>query len=263
MVKVRDSQVVQNKPAYLAVGIDADGEKHVLGIWLARTAPETATAREGCPVLRQRDCRPAQPGRAGHPDRLLRRAGRVRGRHHQRLPRHRRAALRRAPGPQRAAAGRPPRRRRGREAAADDLHRADRRGRLRRPGLVRRLAWGRKYPQAARGLRGRPGRLHPFLAVTPSVRKLLYTTNAFESLNYQLRKVTKARGHFPTDDAVVKLRWLAIINIEDEHARERHARRQETGKRSDQPARLVEGQRVMGWREALGELDIAYSGSLC
>jgi putative transposase len=47
MVKVRNSQVVQNKPAYLAVGIDADGEKHVLGIWLAKTPPETATAGEG------------------------------------------------------------------------------------------------------------------------------------------------------------------------------------------------------------------------
>ena len=47
VVKVRDSQVVQNKPAYIAVGVDADGEKHVLGIWLAKTAPETATAGEG------------------------------------------------------------------------------------------------------------------------------------------------------------------------------------------------------------------------
>jgi hypothetical protein len=63
-----------------------------------------------------------------------------------------------------------------------------------------------------------------------------------ESLNYQLRKVTKARGHFPNDDAVVKLLWLAIINIEDKRARERAARRAQTGKRSDQPARLVEGQ---------------------
>jgi putative transposase len=76
-----------------------------------------------------------------------------------------------------------------------------------------------------------------------------------------LRKVTKARGHFPTDDAVVKLLWLAIINIEDKRARERLARRQQTGKRSD-PARLVEGQRVMGWREALNELDSAYPGRL-
>jgi putative transposase len=47
VVKVRDNQVVQNKPAYLAVGIDADGEKHVLGIWLAKTPLDTATAGEG------------------------------------------------------------------------------------------------------------------------------------------------------------------------------------------------------------------------
>jgi putative transposase len=90
---------------------------------------------------------------------------------------------------------------------------------------------------------------------------MLYTTNS-ESLNYQLRKVTKARGHFPGDDDAVKLLWLAIINIEDQRAREREARRRETGKRSGQPARLVEGQRVMGWREALNELDIAYPGRL-
>ena len=96
----------------------------------------------------------------------------------------------------------------------------------------------------------------------PPVLKLLYTTTAIESLNYQLRKVTKARGHFPNDDAVVKLLWLAIINIEDKRARERLARRAQTGKRSDQPARLVEGQRVMGWREALNELDSAYPGRL-
>jgi len=47
VVKVRDNQVVQNKPAYVAIGVDADGEKHVLGIWLARTPPESATAGEG------------------------------------------------------------------------------------------------------------------------------------------------------------------------------------------------------------------------
>ena len=47
MVKVRDNHVVQNKPAYLAAGVDADGEKHVLGIWLAKTPPDTATAGEG------------------------------------------------------------------------------------------------------------------------------------------------------------------------------------------------------------------------
>jgi transposase-like protein len=81
-------------------------------------------------------------------------------------------------------------------------------------------------------------------------------------VNYQLRKVTKARGHFPGDDAVVKLLWLALINIEDKRAREREARRAQSGKRSDQPAKLVEGQRVIGWREALTELDEAYPGRL-
>jgi transposase-like protein len=59
------------------------------------------------------------------------------------------------------------------------------------------------------------GRLHPVPGLQPAVRKLLYTTNAIESPNYQLRKVTKARGHFPGDDAVVKLLWLAITSIED------------------------------------------------
>jgi putative transposase len=63
---------------------------------------------------------------------------------------------------------------------------------------------------------------------------------------------------------VVKLLWLAIINIEDKRAREREARRQLTGKRSDQPARMVEGMRVQCWREALNELDAegAYAGRL-
>ena len=87
--------------------------------------------------------------------------------------------------------------------------------------------WGRKYPQAARVWEDAWDAFTPFLAFSPAVRKLLYTTNAIESLNYQLRKVTKARGHFPNDDAVVKLLWLAIINIEDKRARERPARRQQ------------------------------------
>ena len=100
------------------------------------------------------------------------------------------------------------------------------------------------------------GRRRSQLRLTPALKI------TGESLNYQLRKVTKARGHFPSDDAVVKLLWLAIINIEDKRAREREARRQQTGKRSDQPARIVEGQRVMGWREALNELDVAYPGRL-
>ena len=48
------------------------------------------------------------------------------------------------------------------------------------------------------------------------------STNSIESLNYQLRKVSKNRGHFPSDEAVIKLLWLAICDIEDKRARERN-----------------------------------------
>ena len=53
----------------------------------------------------------------------------------------------------------------------------------------------------------------PFLAFPVEIRKIIYTTNAIESLNYQLRKVTKARGSFPSDAAAMKLLYLAIRNI--------------------------------------------------
>ncbi|CAM3842654.1 Mutator family transposase [Mycolicibacterium frederiksbergense] len=53
----------------------------------------------------------------------------------------------------------------------------------------------------------------PFLAFPVEIRKIIYTTNAIESLNYQLRKVTKARGSFPSDAAALKLLYLAIRNI--------------------------------------------------
>jgi hypothetical protein len=124
--------------------------------------------------------------------------------------------------------------------------------------------WGQRYPQAARVFETAWDRFVPFFAFSPAVRKLLYTTNGIESLNYQLRKVTKARGHFPGDDAVVKLLWLAIINIEDKRARERTMHKEKTGKIKNSPstARLIEGQRTIGWREALIELDIAYPGRI-
>ena len=66
-----------------------------------------------------------------------------------------------------------------------------------------------------------PGSVIPFLEFPPEVRKIIYTTNSIESLNYQLRKIIKNRGHFPNDDAVIKLLWLAIRDIEDKRARER------------------------------------------
>jgi putative transposase len=262
IVKVRDSQVVQNKPAYLAVGIDADGDKHVLGIWLAKTAPQAATAGEGARFwgsvmndLRNRGVRDILiaccDGLAGFEDAITAAfPAAVVQRCVVHLVRNALRPVARRDAAAVAAGLRTIYTAPTAEAAFDAL------------AAFAASPWGIKYPQSARVFEAAWDAFTPFLAFSPAVRKLLYTTNAIESLNYQLRKVTKARGHFPTDDAVVKLLWLAIINIEDKRARERAARRQQTGKRSDQPARLVEGQRTIGWREALNELDDAYPGRL-
>lgn len=56
-----------------------------------------------------------------------------------------------------------------------------------------------------------------FLALPPALRRVIYTTNSIESLNYQLRKVSKNRGHFPNDAAVVKLLWLVIAYPDRRH----------------------------------------------
>jgi len=82
-------------------------------------------------------------------------------------------------------------------------------------------ALGRRYPASVKVFSDAWERFTPFLAFPPAVRKLIYTTNSIESLNYQLRKIIKNRGHFPTDDAAVKLLWLAIMNVEDKRAAER------------------------------------------
>ena len=66
-------------------------------------------------------------------------------------------------------------------------------------------------PSAARG--GPGSKVIPFLAFPPEVRRIIYTTNAIESVNARLRKIIKTRGHVPTDEAATKLLWLALRNI--------------------------------------------------
>ncbi len=53
----------------------------------------------------------------------------------------------------------------------------------------------------------------PFFEYPPDIRKVIYTTNAIESVNMSLRKITKTRGSFPSEDAVFKLFYLALNNI--------------------------------------------------
>jgi len=75
------------------------------------------------------------------------------------------------------------------------------------------LKWDAKFPMIARSWRSNWTRVIPFFAHPPEIRKVIYTTNAIESLNMSLRKVTKARGSFPNDEALAKLLYLALRNI--------------------------------------------------
>ncbi len=61
----------------------------------------------------------------------------------------------------------------------------------------------------------------PFFVFPPAIRKVIYTTNAIESINAQLRKIIKTRGHFPSDDAATKLIWLGCAISQPIGARRR------------------------------------------
>ena len=97
--------------------------------------------------------------------------------------------------------------------------------------------WDAKYPMIGRGWKSRWTEIAPFLAYAPEIRRVIYTTNAIESLNYSLRKVTKNRQAFPTSDAAVKLIYMALQNI---------------SKKWTMPIR--------NWSQALNQLAIKFTG---
>jgi len=254
VVKVRDGHQVRNKAAHIAVGVDLDGVKHVLGIWVQ--ASEGAKFWAGvCAELRNRGIRDVLivccDGLSGFPEAIEATwpAATV-----QTCTVHLiRAAMRfvsYADRKQVAAALRPIYTAPSLDAAEFELL------------AFADSTWGKKYPAAVATWQNAWERFIPFLAFPPELRKIIYTTNSIESLNYQLRKIIKNRGHFPNDDAVIKLLWLAIRDIEDKRARERA---KEKGRPRDQrkaPPRLVEGATVNGWKAALGALALTYPDRL-
>ena len=74
-------------------------------------------------------------------------------------------------------------------------------------------SWGQRFPTVAASWRRAWSKVIPFFAFPPEVRRVIYTTNAIESVNARLRKIIKTRGHFPSDEAATKLIWLALRNI--------------------------------------------------
>ena len=70
--------------------------------------------------------------------------------------------------------------------------------------------WGRKYPAIAQSWRRHWDQVIPFFAFSPPIRRIIYTTNAIEALNSKLRRAVRTRGHFPGDEAAMKLLYLVL-----------------------------------------------------
>jgi len=204
-VKIRDG-IVQNRPAYLAVGVDLEGRKHVLGIWIGDSNGEGS--KFWLKVLSELKNR-------GTNDVLIVACDGLKG-----LPEAINTAWPQAViqtcvvhllrgsfryvsyGDRKkiATALRPIYQAASREAAAEALDEFE-------------DQYGTKYPAIVKLWRDAWEEFTPFLDYPPEIRKVVYTTNMIESINYQLRKVTKNRGHFPTEKAALKLLYLAVRNI--------------------------------------------------
>ena len=250
IVKVRDGGHVRNKAAHIAVGVDFDGVKHVLGIWVQTTEGAKFWASV-CAELANRGVRDVLivccDGLTGFPEAVA--ATWPEATVQTCVVHLIRAAMRFVNYADRkavAAALKPIYTAANVDAALGELE------------TFEGSPLGKKYPSTAKAFRDAWERFIPFLGFPPALRRVIYTTNSIESLNYQLRKVTKNRGHFPNDAAVVKLLWLAICNIEDKRARERARERGLPPSQRKAPGRLVEGQITTNWKQALEQLALAY-----
>jgi transposase-like protein len=233
VVKIRDG-IVENRPAYLAVGVDLEGRKHVLGLWIGDSNGEGAKFwLSVLTEIRNRGVSDvlivACDGLKGLPEAIE--ATWPRAVVQTCVIHLLRASFRygNSDDRKRIAAGlRPIYTAATVEAAAAALAEFE-------AGI------GAKYPAIVRLWRTSWDVFTPFLQFPPEIRQVVYTTNMIESINYQLRKVTKNRGHFPSDKAAMKLLYLAIRNISTERGGQA-------------------GTGTWGWKTCLNQLAIYFPG---
>jgi transposase-like protein len=206
-VKIRDDAVVRNKAVYLALGVLPDGTREVLGIWIE----QTEGAKFWLKVFNELRNRGVNDILIAVVDGLKGLAEAI----ETAFPKTTvqtcivhliRNSLDYASWKERkaiAAALRPIYTAATAEAAREALEN------------FASSAWGEKYPTIVQCWRRAWENVIPFFAFPPEVRRVIYTTNVIESLHMQLRKIIKSRGHFPSDDAAIKLIWLALRNIYD------------------------------------------------
>jgi putative transposase len=205
VVKIRDGHAVRNHACYLAIGVNLDGEREVLGLWFERT--------EGAKFwlavlsdLKQRGVADVLvccvDGLTGFPDAIE--AVFPQAWAQTCLVHLVRASLRFVPY-------------RDKRAVAADLKQIYTAVDAEAAGdELQRFAetWDGRYPTISRSWLEHWERITPFLAFPPDVRRAIYTTHTIEALNRQIRKIIKTRGHFPTEDAARKLIYLAITRAQ-------------------------------------------------
>lgn len=239
VIKVRDGGHVRNKAAHIAIGVDMEGIKHVLGIWVQTTEGAKFWASV-CAELANRGVQDVLivccDGLGGFPEAIE--ATWPQATVQTCVVHLDRKAVATALKPIYTAANQ--------DAAWEALEEFS------------TSPLGQRYPSAVKSFTDAWEKFIPFLAFPPDLRRVIYTTNAIESLNYQLRKVTKSRGHFPNDAAAVKLLWLAICDIEDKRARERAKERGKPANKRKAAGRLIEGAITTNWKKALEQLALVY-----
>jgi putative transposase len=210
-VKIREDAVVRNKAIYLALGVLPDGTRDILGLWIEGTEGakfwmkvfnDLKTRGVGDILIAVTDGLKGMPEALGavFPATTLQTC----------IVHLMRNSLDYASWKERkalAAAIKPIYTAPSAEAAASELD------------AFEQGAWGRKFPTVVAAWRRAWDRVIPFFAFPPAVRRVIYTTNAIESIN---ARIIKSRGHFPSDDAATKLIWLALRNITADWGRAAH-----------------------------------------
>ena len=233
-LKIRDGGAVKNKACHIAVGVDMEGRKQVLGMWIA----DQEGAKFWANVLAQLKNRGINDililccdGLSGLPQavgsvfpdtdvqtcvvHLLRSAMKYASYKDRKTMAKDMRPIYTAPTEEAA------------ELAFKEF----------------KTKWGDTAPGAVLAWENAWEEFTPFLKFTAGIRKVIYTTNQIESINYQLRKITKTRGHFPNDEAALKLLYLGIHNIETARGGEL-------------------GTGTTGWHQALNAFAIQFQGRL-
>jgi transposase-like protein len=204
VVKVRDGNRICNKAVYLALGVNLEGNKELLGLWIA----QSEGARFWLSVLTELKNRGLQDifiacvdGLSGFPDAIE--AVYPQTQVQLCIVHLVRNSLKYVPWKQQ------------RQVAADLklIYQASTVEQAEDALAAFAQKWDSRYPTISQLWLRHWERIVPFLAYPPDIRRVVYTTNAIESLNRSLRKVLKNKGSFPDDESVLKLLYLALRNI--------------------------------------------------